>query len=243
MEEKRKIGLNKLTLQIIAMTTMLIDHIGSYLLPEVLFLRIIGRLAFPIFAFFVAEGCEKTRDLPRYIRRMAIFAVVSEVPFDFAHGSWWRPGSQNVLWTFLIAMVCICAIRKIRSVCQKRAIVIAAAAAIAAAGFFLGILLHSDYEGYGVWTVLVFWFCRERSWRRSGEFIGQSAIHFNTSAIHLLKTGELLIPVQGFAIFALPLLWLYRGEQGPHNKVIQYACYAFYPTHLLILSLLARFLR
>lgn len=240
MEEKRKLKLNKLTLQVIAMTAMLIDHIGSILLPGVLALRVIGRLAFPIFAFFVAEGCEKTKNLPRYIRRMALFAVLSEVPFDFAHGSWWNPHSQNVLWTFLIAMLCIYAIKKFRSLCQRQADVILISAIIALAGFFSAMFLQTDYAGFGVWAVLIFWVCRDRSWRYSGELLGQGIVCYNTTAIHFLKTGEIMIPLQGFALFALPLIWLYDGEQGPHNRTIQYACYAFYPVHLILLGTAAR---
>ena len=242
MPKKAKITLNKLTLQIIAMVTMLIDHIGMILLTDRLFLRVIGRLAFPIFAFFVAEGCEKTRDLPRYIRRMALFAVLTEIPFDFAHGALWLPEKQNVLWTFLIAMLCIYVLKKIRSR-QGATVGVVLSLLTVAAGFALGELLQAEYGGFGVLSVLVFWGCRDQTWRHSGELFGQGAIYFRTTAIHLLKTGEAVMPIQGLAVFALPLLWLYDGEQGPHSKGIQYACYAFYPVHLLILGLLAHFLQ
>ena len=78
MERSR--GLDGGALKGIAAALMLTDHVGAILLPEVLALRCVGRLAFPIFAFFIAEGYAHTRNFGRYIRRLAILAVLSELP-------------------------------------------------------------------------------------------------------------------------------------------------------------------
>ena len=77
MERSR--GLDGGALKCIAAVLMAVDHVGAILLPEVLVLRCIGRLAFPIFAFFIAEGYAHTRDFWRYFRRLAVFAAVSEI--------------------------------------------------------------------------------------------------------------------------------------------------------------------
>ena len=238
VQEKQKITLNKLTLQIIAMATMLIDHIGAFLLGNLFVMRLIGRLAFPIFAFFIAEGCEKTRHFLRYIGRVALFAVLSEIPFDLAHGTWWDTDNQNVLWTFLLAMLCIYVWKKL-DVRRETVGGIFLSVLSAVAAFALGELLHTDYGGYGVLIVLLFWVCRGQPWRRCGEFLGQAAVYWRASVIGLLKTGELIIPLQGFALLAAPLLWLYNGEQGKHTKAIQYICYAFYPVHLTVIGILS----
>ena len=91
-----------------AMATMLVDHMGYVLFPWILWLRCVGRIAFPIFAFQIAEGCIRTHDRRRYALRLLLFAVLTEVPFDLAfNGQVLYLGYQNVLWTLLAgALVC-----------------------------------------------------------------------------------------------------------------------------------------
>ena len=97
MTEKRA-GLSAMTLKYIAMATMLVDHMGYVLFPWILWLRCVGRIAFPIFAFQIAEGCIRTHDRRRYALRLLLFAVLTEVPFDLAFSrgprtpcTFWRP--------------------------------------------------------------------------------------------------------------------------------------------------------
>ena len=103
-----------------------------------------------------------------------------------------------------------------------------------------------DYYGSGVVTVLVFYLCRGRSWGRLGQLAGLVWLN-----CYLL--GGMLIPVtllghtieiseQGLAVLALIPIWLYNGKQGPHSRAIQYACYAFYPLHMLVLALMRMYL-
>lgn len=97
MTEKRA-GLSAMTLKYIAMATMLVDHMGYVLFPWILWLRCVGRIAFPIFAFQIAEGCIRTHDRRRYALRLLLFAVLTEVPFDLAfNGQVLYLGYQNVL--------------------------------------------------------------------------------------------------------------------------------------------------
>ena len=107
MTEKRA-GLSAMTLKYIAMATMLVDHMGYVLFPWILWLRCVGRIAFPIFAFQIAEGCIRTHDRRRYALRLLLFAVLTEVPFDLVFsGRPLDPSYQNVLWTLLAgALVC-----------------------------------------------------------------------------------------------------------------------------------------
>ena len=85
MEEKQEIfGLNGFVLKCIAMVCMLIDHTGAVLFPQYRILRIIGRIAFPIYCFLLVEGAMHTRDIRKYELRLLGFALVSEIPFDLA---------------------------------------------------------------------------------------------------------------------------------------------------------------
>lgn len=98
MRRKTSQVLNGFHLKLIAACTMFIDHMGHTLFPTVLWLRCIGRLAFPIFCFLIAEGCVYTRDRRKYALRLLAFALLSEGPFDLmVGGTVWYPYSQNVL--------------------------------------------------------------------------------------------------------------------------------------------------
>ena len=106
-------GISSFTLHILAMTLMLCDHLWATLFPAQEWLTCIGRMAFPIFAFMIAEGYSHTSNVRNYIFRLFAFAIISEVPFNLIYGSSVIfPFHQNVLWTFLIALLSINLIEK-----------------------------------------------------------------------------------------------------------------------------------
>lgn len=230
MERSR--GLDGGTLKLIAAALMLIDHAGAILLPETVILRCIGRLAFPIFAFFIAEGYAHTRSFGRYLLRMAIWAAVSEIPFNLEFGHFFVPGRQNVLWTFCLALLTLRGLDRLRRV--PGAIGYAGAALVLAAGFAAGELLHVDYGGWGVLSVALFYLCRQGRYARPGLLAGMLVL--NGLCIGSMKTAVfgIQVPIQIFAVAALPLLWLYNGRPGA--KGWRWAFYVFYPTHLLVLE-------
>lgn len=228
--EKKKC-LNKLTLQVFAMVVMVIDHVGAALLPEVRLLRCIGRLAFPIFAYFIAEGYARTHNFKKYLLRMAIFAALSEIPFDFMNlGRIWVGFMQNVLWTFCIALLCLRWSDKLRQKHGGTLLFAADMVLVSAVGFTAGELLFTDYGGWGVLLVIGFFLCRELPgyYRYGGELL--CMVIFAVIAIG---------GIEALALLSLPLLWLYNGKPGSQSKAIQYACYAFYPVHLAVIGILA----
>lgn len=238
--------LSACSLHILAMAFMLCDHLWATLLPYDL-LNNIGRLAFPIFAFLAAEGFRRTHDLKRYLGRLLIFAVLSEVPFDlFYGGTAFYPVHQNVLFTFLIALVLLAGVEKVRRR-GKAWLTALALAGAAVLGLILGTVCMVDYYGPGVLTVLVFYIFLGRRWF---DFIGQAACLYYLN-VELL--GGYQIPIQlgglsfelsqqGLALLALGFIWLYKGRQGPHPAWFKWFCYAFYPVHLAILALTAYFM-
>ena len=234
-------------LHIIAMTLMLMDHLWATLLPAKEWLTCAGRVAFPIFAFMAVEGYFHTRNFKKYMLRMLLFAVLSEVPFDLMYGgTWFYPVHQNVLWTFLLSLLGVWLMEQVRKK-GKTWMYLLVCVLVVLAGLVLGTLCMVDYYGAGVLTVFVFYFLHGRKW---WCFLGQLAALYWLN-VELL--GGLMYPVQlfgmefelcqqGLALLALIPIWLYRGRQGYHSKPFQYLCYAFYPVHMLLLVVVLNFI-
>ena len=230
MERSR--GLDGGALKGIAAALMLTDHVGAILLPEVPVLRCVGRLAFPIFAFFIAEGYAHTRDFGRYFRRLAILAVVSEIPFNLENGAVFDLTRQNVLWTFCLALLTL---RGLEALGRERGFGRwAGCGLVLAAGFAAGELLRTDYGGWGVVTVALLQLCRDGKYAKLWLLLAMAAVNG-------LGMGSLTMPVFGgempiqiFAVAALPVIWLDNGQAGP--KGLRRAFYVFYPAHLLVLE-------
>ena len=163
-------GISSFTLHILAMTLMLCDHLWATLFPAQEWLTCIGRMAFPIFAFMIVEGYSHTSNVRKYILRLFAFAIISEVPFNLIYGSSVIfPFHQNVLWTFLIALLSINLIEKTKAA-KKWWLTCLVVIATVLVDFLLGTIAMVDYFGAGVLTVLVFYFFRERKW---WCFVGQ----------------------------------------------------------------------
>lgn len=234
---KRWPELTSFGLHLLAMGLMLCDHICLALMPDRLWMTCVGRLAFPIFAFLVTEGFVRTRSRARYARRLLIFALISEVPFDLlAAGRPVYPLRQNVLWTFLIALGCMQLLEWAKADPRPAARLVVSAGAVLG-GFLAGTAFMVDYFGPGVWTVLVFYFFRGDGWRqRLGQLLCLLPLNDWLLAGQTVLLGGLALPIQAFAVLALPFIWLYRGRQGPHGRAVRWLFYGFYPAHLLVLA-------
>ena len=243
MEKKPKFEISSMVLHILAMALMLCDHLWGTIVPGNDWLTCIGRIAFPIFAFMIVEGYFHTRNLKKYVCRLLIFAILSELPFNLAIGSrWFYPIHQNVLWSFLLSIGLIHLNEKARAK-GKLWLQIITLLTTTLFGALLGLITMLDYYHAGVLTVLVFYFLRQRKW---WSFLGQLICLWYINVEMLGGLGYELqlwghtffLSQQSFALLALIPIWLYRGKQGPHNKFLQYTYYAFYPVHLLILGIL-----
>lgn len=240
MERNGKWDISSAGLHILAMGFMLCDHLWAMLFPAAEWLTCVGRLAFPMFAFLIAEGFAHTRDLRRYLLRMLAWALLTEIPFNLMYGgSVIYPVHQNVLWTFLLSLLLIALIERCRARFQPVPAALLSAG-IAALGFALGFAAMADYYGVGVLTVLVFYLFRERNWKnRLLQLVCLYYLNVELLGGLLLQVRlfglELELTQQGLALLALIPIWLYRGRQGFHNKAFQTFCYAFYPAHMLLL--------
>lgn len=237
---KRLKCLNKLSLQLIAMGCMLLDHIWGAGLPAPEWFTCVGRIAFPIFAFFIAEGFARTHDWKKYLLRMFLFALASEIPFNLmAGGGILYPIHQNVMFTFCIALLCLRWLEHLRQKHEGTVLWALDILMVCAVGFLAGTVLFVDYYGFGVLTVIVFYLFREQKWGWLASLVCLWYINWVALGGLVYPVGPIEIPRQAIALLALPLIWLYNGKTGPKTPAIQYACYAFYPVHLLIVGVLA----
>ena len=199
-------------LQCIAVVTMLVDHLGYELFPSADWMRMIGRLSFPIFAFMLAEGFVHTSQRKKYVLRLAAFAVVSEVPYQlFARHALWRiPPWSNIMFALLLAFFALWCVERGRLWYEGA---VAAVAAAEALGFM--------YGGYGILLAMAFYIFREKRWAAMASLAALTVIHCLYSASWF----------QVWAIGAAVPLFFYNGQKG--QRLPRYFCYAFYPVHTL----------
>jgi len=229
------------SLRLCAVLLMLCDHLWASVIPGNSWMNYVGRMAFPIFAFQIAEGYLHTSNFKRYAKRLLLFALLSEIPFNLLYiSSPIFPFHQNVLFTLLFGL---CAVRetdriKTANTLQKR---------FRHTMFLLLILLLSvlffpDYGIRGVLTVVAFYLLRDIPCAWILQIAAMALLNiagFEGMQIPFTLFGiSMEFPVQGFAVLALLPIWCYNGKKGISNKVVQYGFYAFYPLHMLLLHLI-----
>lgn len=235
-------GINANQLRVLAMFLMLLDHLWATLVPGNFWMTYLGRLAFPIFAFQISEGFFHSADRKRYAKRLFLFALLSEIPFDLIYGGTvFYPFHQNVMFTLLLGLLVCCAIDRARGERTAKAVL---RGALSVAGILLLSLIGMvDYGWKGVMTVVAFYLLRgfPFAWlAQIAALVLLNIVLFKGQTIPLLGRD---FPTQGFAVLSLLPIWLYNGRRGGGGKALQYAFYAFYPVHMLVLYLLFSLLR
>lgn len=223
MEPNAKAGLTGNQLKMIALVTMTIDHIGMMLLPQSAILRIIGRLAFPIFAYMIAEGCQYTHNRKKYLFAMWGLATTCQLVYWFAMGSLY----MCVLVTFSLSILLIYAIDFGR---EKGGLgwalpLLVLGAAIFACEVLPRMLPGTDYDvDYGIWGVLLPVFAYLGTNRKD---------KFALTAAGLILLNRTLGGLQWYSMAALIPLYFYNGTRG--KRKMKYLFYVYYPLHLVVL--------
>ncbi len=236
-------GLDGSVLKYIAIITMLIDHVGAILVAPMIYrsgmngmwnpelgwtlyewLRNIGRIAFPIFCFFLVEGFFYTRNVKKYAFRLFLFALISEIPFNLGfYGKIFYTGGQNVYFTLFIGLGVMAGLKYIDAKgFESEGKVVAARIAVTAIGCILAVVLETDYHMYGILSIVVLYM-----YRLEGKRLKQ------------LLMGAITFLWEPWALLAFPLLYLYNGKRGKQPK---YLFYAFYPVHIILLYLISQML-
>lgn len=220
--------MNAFLLKIFAMIIMLTDHIGALLIPAdteaYIICRSIGRLAFPIFCFLLVEGFYHTRDVKKYMKRLAVFALISEIPFDLAFSGRTSKLSfllqQNVFFTLLIGLVVLYGMKFVEKKYEKRSLLIGLLQGLCVlTGCAAAIFLNTDYSFMGVLLIVAFYIFR------GNKVLLTLALFFVTN-----YTG---FPLEGLASLSVLFILNYNGKKGPQGN--KYFYYIFYPAHILIL--------
>ncbi len=241
--------LSTFVLKVIAVVSMAIDHTGAVLFPEVTLLRYIGRLAFPIYCFLISEGYVHTRNVPKYLMRLGLFALISELPFNLAFGGeLFHFNSCNVFVTLflgLFALILFDTVVKWEGIPQFASYLLALipVAAIARTADTLG----SDYGKYGVLLIFIFYIFRENRTSAILVFALSTVLKYDILSVSygvgtmLFESGDrawyFVETTQLYCLLAAIPIGLYSGKRGYGG--CKWLFYAFYPTHLIILWLLS----
>ena len=237
-------GLTSNMLRTIAVLLMLSDHIWATYMSFGDWMTNIGRMAFPIFAFQIAEGFVHTKNFKKYALRLLGFAIITELPFNLFYSSrWFNPYHQNVLFTLLLGLMAIKVIDNLKKNHKAKDIALSVLwLLLIVVGSVIGFV---DYGLNGVLMVVLFYVCRDFPFAWLGQLIGMvciNVIFFEGQVVPLEIFGTTVeIPTQAYAVFALIPIWLYGGRKGISNKALQYGFYAFYPVHMIILYLIKYF--
>ena len=229
--QKPKFGFTNNQLKIIAMVSMMLDHIGLLFFPDVMIFRALGRIAFPIFAYMIAEGCRYTKNRAKYLGMIAGMGIIFQIVYFVAMQSLY----QGILVTFSLAIITIYSIDALLK-CKKIWGLVAAVAGLCFVAVFvcgLPILLAgTDFDiDYGIWGILIpvlVYYMPNHKWRA-----GSVSLLLLVRAVYYTVVPTALGLVQWWSLLTVPLLFLYNGERG--RAKMKYVFYVFYPAHLVLL--------
>ncbi|NLG87735.1 MAG: TraX family protein [Clostridiaceae bacterium] len=235
--------LNAFQIKLIAIVTMVIDHAGIIFFPGIIAFRIIGRFAFPLFAFFIAEGYRHTRSVKKYLFRLFLCAVLFQVP-DWVFSSeemrrifisWgWEsvPSISYELNIFATLFLGLSAITLYNMLKEKHiAYSWLAVTAIAVVAQAIG----ADYGAYGVFYIIVFYIAGTDVKKM---LVGGVILHALYAAYMIVfsyvTSGVAAFPysIQLISLLSIGIIALYNGEQG---RKMKYFFYLFYPFHMIVL--------
>lgn len=218
-------------LKVIAILSMVADHCAYFLMePDAPFygvLRSFGRIAFPVFAFLVAEGFAHSRNRMRYFLILVFAGIASELPWYLLNGA---DGSHNVMFTLALGVSALAVFDRL---CEHGLLSFAGVLAVALSAWWLG----TDYDWRGVLMIFLFYILRHGTMR---PWLERSSTHFPSQALLQIIFTFPLMAHYGIAgaVLASAVIFLYDGTRGfIRGNTAKYAFYAIYPVHLLMIAI------
>lgn len=219
-------GISQEGLKFLACFTMLIDHIGAIFFPCAQWLRIIGRISFPIYCFLITEGVRHTRNARKYGLRLLLVAMLAELPYDLLFYGKLTWVQNSVMVTLLLGFVAGITMKQV----DLRWKLIVSLPFI-----LLGQYLGSSYGMYGVAMIVMFLLTQHIPYARTIQLFAMILL-----SLHMAGFSS-RFGVHIYAIAALIPISLYSGQKHSHNQAMQWAFTLFYPVHMGILLLIRGF--
>ncbi|MDO5331953.1 MAG: TraX family protein [Bacillota bacterium] len=240
-EDKAKGGLSSFIIRLVAYiilagTTVLKSYFGN----SIAWIEYLNWLSYPIFAFLLAEGFEQTSGKLRYFIRLLLFAIITEIPYNFLYGGQlFYARAQNGMFTLCMGYIVMCIIN---FVYQKTYNIIIAFAAMYVYGwgaFYITKYFNCEFYSFGVMFVLLFYVCNQIKYPKILQIIFMVflAAIISTDAFVSFIIGNIqyTVPYRAIAIPAMILTWFYKGKRGPNSIGMKIAMYAFYPALLAVI--------
>jgi hypothetical protein len=233
------VKMSRFQIKLLALVTMIIDHIGQFFFPNLIILRIIGRLSFPLFAFLIADGMSKTKNVYKFLSLVSLFAFLSQLPFFYASKLIDPNFNQtNVLFTFAIAIMAIIILQKITNTVGKVALLIFC--------IYLSFLLKVNYGIAGVLIVVSYYFFSKKLFLAilihvlisiSSAFY--PAISSSMISLNKINFGPLI------SLLSIPFIYLYvknnsKKKQSVLEAKFKYFFYFFYPLQFVLFYFLLK---
>ena len=215
-------------LKSIGVITMLFDHVGDAIIGKFSFCNLIGRIAFPIFAFQAVQGYIYTKDLKKHMLKLFIFACISQIPFMLFLSTFTEEIlTLNIFFTLFLGLLALFVYDK----CKNKVL-----------GFLFVILtsiiayfIHVDYGAFGILLMFCFYFFKDKKVPMAITTIVLCFLRFVPDIIATPVLWYIYIQCAIFTALSLIFILFYNKKEGPKAK---YFFYIFYPLHLLILYFL-----
>lgn len=223
-------------LKIIAIISMIIDHVSYAYYGKFTYFNLLGRIAFPIFAFQISEGYIHTKSKKKYMFRLILFAIISQIPFSLFLSliSGADVYSLNIFFTLVLGLLCIIIydnfFKKYDIFVKIMSIVLIVNIIV------LAQILKCDYGAFGVIIILLFYLFKNNKILMITSFILACIVKYLS---YILKFGNIYISICLFTILPIIFICLYNGKQG---YKIKYLLYVFYPLHLILLYFVSKLL-
>lgn len=217
--------MSSFVLKIIAIISMLSDHLGYIIFGKATFMNYIGRLAFPIFAFSISEGYYHTKNLKKYFFRLFVFATISQIPYMLFLSSFTTTFCFNTIFSLTLGLISIFVYDKINNKYIGLLFVILCS--------IIAESLNFDYGWFGIAIIFIFYIFRNKKILMNISFILTTFIYYFYNYLKFLN--PIYIYIMFFCCLALIPINMYNGKKGKNAK---YLFYIFYPLHLVLLYLL-----
>lgn len=230
--------MSSFVIKLIAMLCMLCDHFSDSFFDNITFLNFIGRIAFPIFAFQIVISYKHTHDIKKFLLRLFICAIISQIPFSiFMYNYCGEYDHLNVMFTFIIAILALIVYDYKINYTKKYQIFLLTLAKIIIIALlsFVANLIHVDYGAWGVLLILFIHIFKEKKLMLIIGIILFAIENY----FFIASVPKLFIPLVFFTSIPVVFMLLFNGKKGPS---IKYLFYIFYPLHLAIFDIVNLYL-